>query len=581
MRRIAAVAIAFTVIAAGSARASVVHVFPIPGSRVAAPRAQIVFRGVSARALGRVSVTGSRTGRHIGLIAGDSDRYGASFLPAKPFAPGEVVTVRTRHSVLGGQGGMFRFTVARPAGAITAMNVGSSPRRPGDVLAFHSRPDLTPVRIDVLHNTSADASGDIFIGPQVGPLRNGPMIVDPAGHLVWFSPVAPGSEANNVSVQRYRGRPVLTWWQGYLDLRLGVGTGRDLIMSSSYRRIATVSAADGLTADLHEFEITPAGTALITAYLPVFWDARSVKGSAHTRVLDAIVQEIDIKTGLLLFEWDSLDHVALSDSEIGLPRPGGVFDYFHINSVHADGDGTLIVSARNAWAAYKISRQDGQVIWTLGGRKSSFAMAPGASFAFQHDVRIGAGDASVTVFDDGAGPPSVHAQSRAIQIRLNTTLHTATLASDFTHSPALLAHYEGDVEPLPDGDDFVGWGEQPFFTEFSPAGAIVFDARFADRNTTYRAVRAPWSGTPHTAPSVAASARGRTATVYASWNGATGYTAWRVLAGPRPASLRAAGTFARAGFETRMAVVRSSYVEVQALGGAGRVLGTSFIVRVR
>jgi arylsulfotransferase ASST len=578
--RAGALAVAVGLLASGSASAASVSVFPIPGSRVAAPQAQIVFRGLPARLLGRVQVSGSRSGRHSGRLASDSDGDGASFLPAKPFTPGEQVTVRTGLAILGSRGGTFRFTVAEPAGSIEADHVSNDRRRPGDVLHFHSRPDLQPAAITVLRNTTSAAAGDIFLGPQVGPVHDGPEIVDPAGHLVWFDPIASGSEANNFRVQEYGGQPVLTWWQGYLDLRSGVGTGHDVIFDSAYHQIATVHAADGLTADLHEFELTPSGTALITAFFPVYWNATSLHGSAHHPVLDAVIQEIDVKTGLLLFQWDSLDHVPLQASYLGLPAPSQAFDYFHVNSVHADPDGSLIASSRNTWAAYKISRQDGHVIWTLGGKHSSFAMGPGASFAFQHDVRVEApADARVTVFDDGAGPPSVHAQSRALELRLDTTHHTATVAADFTHSPSLLSHYEGGVEPLADGDDFVGWGEQPYFTEFTADGRMVFDARFAQPNTTYRAFRFAWSATPHTRPSVAMSVKGRTSTVYASWNGATNVSAWRVLTGASAKTLGVAGTFPRVTFETQMRVVRRTYVAVQALDASGRVLGSSATTR--
>jgi hypothetical protein len=526
-------------------------------------------------------VTGSRSGTHIGRLVADSDGDGASFLPVKPFRPGEQVTVRTGLSIEGARGGTFRFTVAEPAGPIEAMHVGGERRRPGDVVYLHSRPDLHPVAIKVLHNSTSAAEGDIFLGPQVGPLQDGPMIVDPAGGLVWFDPVPAGAEANDFSAQTYRGRPVLTWWQGYLDLRSGVGTGHGVILNSSYHQLADVRAADGLTADLHEFDLTASGTALITAYFPVFWNATSVHGgSAHARVMDAVIQEIDVETGLLLFQWDSLDHVPLNDSYVGPPSPSQAYDYFHVNSVHADPDGSLIVSSRNTWTAYKISRQTGGVIWRLGGKHSSFQMGPGTSFAFQHDVRVDSpGDTRVTVFDDGSGPPSVHRQSRALELRLDATHHTASLAAEFTHTPGLLSSFEGDVDPLADGNDFVGWGQQPYVSEFSATGTMLFDARFADDNTSYRAFREPWSGTPRTPPAVAMSVMGRTSTVYASWNGATTVSAWRVLTGPRAKALRNAGTFPRTGFETAMHVVRRSFAAVQALDARGRVLGTSRTVR--
>src|SRR4051794_21071397 len=71
-------------------------VFPIPGSRVASPQAQIVFRGLPVGQVGSVRVTGSRSGRHSGRLESDSDRDGGSFIPSRPFAPGERVTVTAR-----------------------------------------------------------------------------------------------------------------------------------------------------------------------------------------------------------------------------------------------------------------------------------------------------------------------------------------------------------------------------------------------------------------------------------------------------------------------------------------------------
>src|SRR5205085_10424335 len=122
----------------------------------------------------------------------------------------------------------------------------------------------------------------------------------------------PGGVVANFRVQNYRNQPVLTWWQGYTNA--GVGVGQDVIYDSSYRPVAVVQAGNGLRADLHEFTLTPGGTALLTAYLPVYWNASSVHGQKREIVLDSVVQEIDVATGLVLFQWDSLDHVSLNDS---------------------------------------------------------------------------------------------------------------------------------------------------------------------------------------------------------------------------------------------------------------------------
>ena len=402
--RLVAIAIGLLRVPAALAAGPPVAVFPIPGSRFAAPATQISFRGIPAGALGTIVVTGSRSGVHRGSVRADSDGQGGSFLPAIAFKSGEVVTVTTGLDVIGGANGSFQFTIATPAGAIPPANRPSAPRVPGDVNRFPSRPDLAPVAVKVITSSAREAPGDIFVAPQAGPVQDGLMILGQSGGLVWFKPVPGQDWASDFRVQSYRGAPVLTWWQG--NVNAGVGNGQDEIYNTHYSQIAVVRGANGLASDLHEFQLTAAGTALLTAYYPVLIDASSVKhGPKRAIVLDSVVQEIDIPTGLVLFQWDSLDHVPLTESESAFPAgTRHPYDYFHVNSIQQDTDGNLIVSGRNTWAAYKIDHTTGAVIWRLGGKRSSFRMGPGTRFAFQHDVRVHPGNL-VTVFDDGAGPP--------------------------------------------------------------------------------------------------------------------------------------------------------------------------------
>ena len=558
-----------------------VAVFPTPGAQFAQPRSQIAFRGLAADQLGAIAVSGSRSGRHTGRIAADSDGLGGSFLPARPFTPGELVTVRTSLDLLGAATGRFQFRVATPAGTIFPVPRPSSPRVPNDVLRFETRPDLVPAAVSISRSSSSAAGGDIFVAPQAGPVQDGAAIFDPSGELVWFHPVTGIGQVSDFKVQSYEGQPVLTWWQGYTDV--GVGVGTDLIFDRAYRQIAAVRAANGLGADLHEFRISPTGTALITAYYPVDADASSVRGSKHENTLDSVVQEIDISTGLLLFQWDSLDHVPLADSEVPLPNIAGYsYDYFHVNSVAIDSDGSPVISARNTWAAYKLDHSTGAIIWRLNGKHSSFKMGPGSSFAFQHDVELHPGGVA-TLFDDGAGPPNVHTQSRALALRLDTRRMTATRISQSEHAPPLLAAFEGNTQTLVNGDEFVGWGQQPNFTEFNSRGQAVFDGHFVGNNSNYRAYRFPWSAQPANLPAVTADVgTGPFTTVHTSWNGATDVAAWRVLAGPSPAELRTVTSAPRRGFETAITVAgRNTYVAVEALDPLGRTLATSGTATVR
>jgi hypothetical protein len=529
--------------------------------------------------LGRITVTGSRSGNHSGKLLGDSDGRGGSFVPAGGFTSGETVTVSTSVNILGSGQGSFQFSVAAPAGTIPAGHWPVAGRKRGDVWYFHSRHDLAAAAVR-LSRRGRTAAGDIFLAPQFGPIQDGPMILDSSGGLVFFNRLRGNDSASDFKIQRYRGKPVLTWWQG--NVSAGQGQGQDVIWNSAYQQIATVRAGNGLSADLHEFLITKSNTALITAYYPLWVDATSIHGAKRQIVVDAVVQEIDIPTGLVLFQWDSLDHVPLTDSYQHLPprNTRQPYDYFHVSSVDRGRDGNLVISGRNVWTAYKVDHTTGRVLWNLGGKHSSFTMRPGASFAFQHDVRVrAANDSVVTVLDNGAGQYIAHKQTRGLKLALNFNNMTATTITQHLHAPQLVSHYEGDYQQLGGGHDFVGWGQQPYLTEYDSRGAVVLDGGFVDSTASYRAYRLSWRGAPARRPAAAASTtRGRT-TVYASWNGATDVASWRVLGGSSPGSLRTVTTARKSSFETTVTVPAQAYVQAQALDSRGHVLSASLPVR--
>ena len=326
------------------------------------------------------------------------------------------------------------------------------------------------------------------------------MIIDGRGRLVWYLPVPSGQVAENLQVQSYQGRPVLVWWRGRVPPTLGVGFGQDEIYDSSYRRIATIKGGNGYHADLHDIQLTPQGSAFITAYTLVDADLSSLGGSRHGALQDAMVQEIDVPTGLVMFEWHAYGHVDLHDSYARISRSGPPWDFFHINSISLDpwGDGNFIVSSRNTWAAYEIDHVTGGVLWRLGGRRSSFKMGAGTGTAYQHDVRWQA-DHTLTIFDNGA-VPKAHTQSRVVRERIDFKHRTVSLVSRYVRVPGLLSGSQGNAQLLAGGSFFVGWGESPFFTEFNAAGQSLFDGRLPAPGQSYRAYRFPWSASPATAP---------------------------------------------------------------------------------
>jgi hypothetical protein len=557
-----------------------VTVSPLPGSRVASPYTQISFLGAPASDLSAITVVGSQTGAHSGRLSAYSEGDGASFVPSRPFAEGERVTVRARLRTGGSVHALLDEFAVGHEDRLSTTPAPSFAGSASQVQSFHSRPDLRPPIVTVTAASPAVAPGDEFVAPYAGPGQAGPMILDPSGGLLWFKPLPANTSATNLQVQEYERKPVLTWWQGDISVH-GFGLGEDVIADSTYTDIAHVKAGNGFQADLHEFQLTAQGTALITAYDPVLCNLSSVGGPAYGAVTDSVFQEIDVKTGLVMYEWTGIDHVALSESyeKAAGTTVASPFDYFHLNSVDTDADASLLISARNTWTVYKLDPSSGQIVWRLGGKHSSFKMGAGTGTAWQHDPRE-LPDGAISVFDNGASP-TVHSQSRGAVVSIDPQSGTVTLVSQFTHAPPLIAESEGSVQALANGDWFLGWGQEPFFSELNAEGKTLFEAHFPVHERSYRDFRFVWSGTPAHPPAFAFEpAAGGAAVVYASWNGATLVAAWRVLAGASPASLAAVSQVPRSGFETAIPVPAGTVgpnVAVQALGSAGEVLGTSAV----
>jgi hypothetical protein len=415
-----------------------------------------------------------------------------------------------------------------------------------------------------------------------GPGQGGAMIMDTAGDLVWFSPDT-NRQDSKMDFQRQilNGKPVLTWFEGRV-VAGGYGLGVAKIADSSYQITHTLHAHNGQQVDEHEFNISPQGTALISAFNKQPYDLSKLGGPKKGWLLSGIAQEIDIATGELLFEWDSLDHVGFD--ETNLPVEGGhgtksmPYDYFHINTIEDAGDGDLLIGARNTWCMYKVSRKTGEIVWRLGGKKTDFTMAPGSQFYWQHDTRLH-DRTTLTVFDDGYDGvlPKNEKQSRALILNVDYDKLLVTLRKEFIHPGTLiLSKAMGNAQLLPGGGMFVGWGTNPYFSEFDANGKLLLDGQLLKGDPTYRAFIGDWVGNPAELPAVAARRRSGGATVYASWNGATEVASWNVLAGRTQSSLTSVNSAPKKGFETTIPVSnKGPYFAVEPRDAKGRALSRS------
>lgn len=587
---------------AATSRAKTVAVSPSPGDRFATPQTTISFRGVTPAALGTVRVTGSRSGVHPGSLV--ADPKGATiWKPRAPFAPGERVTVHTAVTIAGARGDSFSFTVARIAphapevlspesgtGARATVSASAAPPEPASslprqvaatckpgLISFRSEPDLLPPGDCVNQAATGTAPGFLLVAPMGTRNRgNGAAILTNQGNLIWYDPVNE-PKVHNLQRVTYDGQPMLAFYQG--NPAGAHGVGEFVLMNEHYQVVSYIRAGNGDEADLHELTITPQNTALIGSYVPVKMNLTAYGGSASQVVYSYVVQEIDVATGNVLFSWNSLDHVPVTDSEYPVPTSGAAFDYFHGNSIALTTDGNLLISGRNVSAVYDVDHTTGAVIWKLGGKHSSFTLAPSGQqwFCYQHHARQPAANV-ITLFDDGGTGPSTCANhaSRGLTLTLDTTSHTATITQDLGHNPPLHAGIVGSNQTLPHGDALVSWGNVPELTEFNSAGKSNFDMSLSGR--TYRAYRSPWTGIPDYLPAVASrQGSGNAVTVYVSWNGDTQVASWQILAGSSPSSLRPVGQpEGKVGFQTQMTVhTAGPLIAAQARDSSGKVLATS------
>ena len=470
----------------------------------------------------------------------------------------------------------------------TDKSVGATEAADAGPPKYRSRPDLRTLP-DVTITTAANGSvpGYICLTPASGAGLWGPLMVDEKGSPVWFKKVPdPATVAIDFKVQQYRNKPVLTWWEGTIGGTggQGVGQGEFVIADQSYREITRVRAAGNDQADQHDFVITPRNTALFWVYEAMPYDLTALGGPKDGVLHDGVLQEIDIATGKLLFQWRAHEHVGLDESYAPLPQGDSAhlpYDFFHANSVGLAADGNVIASSRHTWTTYKINKSTGKVIWRLGGKKSDFTIEEKAKFAWQHDFRQRR-DGTYSIFDNGNGVTKVHDYSRGLVMKLDEAARTAKFVAEYVHPDKLSAPTQGCFRELADGGSFIGWGQMPYFTEHNADGTVRLAGHLPLDNQSYRAYKVDWTGLPLDQPALGLHVENGNVIVSASWNGTTKVTKWRARSGAQPGALTAAVEAPRSGFETTLTIPGTpEYVLAEALDATNTVLGVSSAIPVR
>ncbi|KAH8908483.1 hypothetical protein BR93DRAFT_893754 [Coniochaeta sp. PMI_546] len=486
---------------------------------------------------------------------------------------------------------------------------------------FRSRPDLAPPRLNItIPATSEVEKGYLFLAPfaglpdtpteQHGPRQAGPYIFRDNGDLIWSGYGIYSIWSTNFQAGRWKGQDIIFSFEGDHNAGYGHGHGHVTFMDEHYETIRELRAGNHKLVDKHEFHIVNEETGLIQVYQPVPRNLTAWGASEDQQwIVNAIIQELDIATGELLFEWASLNHVDPDEAILPInPGQAGsgynssdAWDYFHINSVDKNAAGDYLISARDACAVHKINGTSGEIIWRLGGKKSDFEFtSKKADFCFQHHARwlpVRDDEADeveiISLYDNSAhgtehnGGHQVHTAptSSGKILRLNTTSWTAELVQGFYPPDDLLSKSQGSTQVLPNGNVLVGWGSEGAVTEFSPDGKPIFHA-YMDSGAlgvaveNYRAFRYNWTGLPNEDPAIVALAGDVGTTIYASWNGDTETKIWRFFelgTDETAGSKSFLGDVERTSFETSLFVPDKvvKNVSAEAIGADGKVLRTT------
>jgi len=269
-------------------------------------------------------------------------------------------------------------------------------------------------------------------------------------------------------------------------------------------------------------------------------------GNPEAQVIGCVIQEVDGDNNLV-FQWNSWDHIPITDSQVPLDRDR--FAYAHCNSVEEDSDSNILISHRNLNEVTKIAKPGGEIVWRMGGKQNEFTFLDDEGFSIQHDVRRLA-NGHITLYDNA--DPDIGKNSRGVEYQVDEVNKAVQLVSEFHNTPETYGQFMGNVQRLPNGNTLIGWGTaaSPVFTEFDQSGEKILEFTSTEGMLTYRAFRFPWQGFPTWPPALTAVVEDNQAHLYFSWNGSTETAAYYVDAGQDTNNLETVALVTKDGFES-------------------------------
>ena len=503
--------------------AGVQYVSPVENSTLNSRTTGIIIRPgeklnqASIDFSGQIVVTDKANNRYSGDIVLSSDGKTLIFKPDGQYNAGEDVHVTFLSGVKDQSGAgipsfKFQFTVTPLTTPLDPKDYLSETGNEADEFqntlakikktAAEELPIGFPECSVTTYGTPAD--GYIFISPSSFQGTDGyNLILDNSGNFKYWKEITDGTPVDfKVLPNGY-----LSYGSMYEFSRTtGGGPTVFRMMDNSYTVVDSFKMGNGYIAESHEFQFLPNGHALMLSYdlQPVDMSVIVPGGHPGAMAVGSIIQELDGDKNVV-FQWRSWDYLQIKDS-YNPDLAKSVFDPIHINSVDMTPDNHLLVSIMAFAGVSKISRQTGQIMWTMGGSLNEFtfvndndgsAHAP-QYFMYQHDVRM-LDNGNILMIDDG--DKDARNWARAVEYAIDETNKTATMVWQYRHNPDLPALGSmGTAQRLPNGNTFIGWGQSSAgnrlaATEVDPAGNVVLELAFKKSLlASYRAYKFDWNG---------------------------------------------------------------------------------------
>lgn len=115
----------------------------------------------------------------------------------------------------------------------------------------------------------------------------------------------------------------------------------------------------GDSADVRAIRRTQDGTTWVDTLTPIRMNLSRHGGARHGVLADSVIEELDAKTGLVMWQWHALGHIPLSDARAPAPPSSSPWDYAGIAAVEPAGSEDVLLSPGSSGKPYDVSIHTG------------------------------------------------------------------------------------------------------------------------------------------------------------------------------------------------------------------------------